>query len=106
MWKLYFIDICNISVNLFICQDGYFHPNAFYVKFLNNFSLPAVASAVIPFVHIISLVVSVSVTVAEHDESNKVDFVLISIHDVFTQTLHWYSITNYILLCFSYHIYL
>ena len=55
---------------------------------LNNFSLPDVASAVIPLVHIISLVVSVSVTVSEHDEPNKVDFALISIHGEFTQTLH------------------
>ena len=90
----------------FICQDGYFHTNAFSVKLLNHFSLPDVASAIIPLVHIVSLVVSVSVTVAEHDEPNKVDFVFISIQGEFTQTLHWYSITNYSLLSFSYHIYL
>ena len=72
----------------FICQDGYFHTNAFSVKFLNNFSLPDVASAAIPLVHIVSVVVSVSVTVAEHDEPNKVDFVFISIQGEFTQTLH------------------
>ena len=48
-------------------------------KVLNNFSLPDEASAVIPLVRIVSLVISVSVTVAEHDEPNKVDFVFISI---------------------------
>ena len=59
-----------------------------------------------PLVHIVSHVVCVSVTVPEHDEPNKVDFVFISICGEFTQTLQWYSITNYILLSFSYHIYL
>ena len=59
-----------------------------FVLFLNNFSLPDVASAVMPLVHIVSLVVCVSVTVPEHDESNKVDFVFISICGEFTQTLH------------------
>ena len=83
-----------------------FHTNAFYVKFLNYFSLSDVASAVIPLLHIVSLVVSVSVIVGEHDEPNKVDFVLIYICGEFTHTLHWYCITKYILLCFSYHIYL
>ena len=76
------------------------------VKLLNHFSLPDVASASIPLVHIVLVVVSVSVTVAEHDETNKADFVFISIQGEFTQILHWYSITNYILLSFSYHIYL
>ena len=55
---------------------------------LNNFSLPDVASAVMPLVHIVSLVVCVSVTVPEDDEPNKVDFVFISISGEFTQTLH------------------
>ena len=57
-------------------------------KFLNNFSPPDVVSAVMPLVHIVSLVVCVSVTVPEHDEPNKVDFVFISICGEFTQTLH------------------
>ena len=60
----------------------------FCVNFLNNISLPDVASAVMPLIHIISLVVSVIVTVPEHDEPNKVDFVFISICGEFTQTLH------------------
>ena len=57
-------------------------------KVFKSFSLPDVASAVIPLVHILSLVVSVSVTVAGHDEPNKVDFVFMSIQGEFTQTLH------------------
>ena len=68
-----------------VCLDGYFHTNAFSVKFLNNFYLCYVASAVMPLVHIVSLVVSVSVTVPEHDEPNKVDFVFISICGEFTK---------------------
>ena len=103
-------DILCISLTylsfVFICQDGYFHTNAFCVKFLNNFSLPDVAFPVMPLVHIMSLVVCVSVAVPEHDEPNKVDFVLLSICGEFTQTLQWYSIIDYILLSFSYHIYL
>ena len=59
-----------------------------------------------PLVQIVSLVVCVSVTVPEDDEPHKVDFVFLSIYGEFTQTLHRYSITNYILLFFSYHIYL
>ena len=72
----------------FICQDGYFHTNAFCVQFLNNFSLPDVASALMPLVHIVSLVVCVSVTVPEDDEPHKVDIVFISISGEFTGTLH------------------
>ena len=72
----------------FICQDGYFHTNAFYIKFFNKFSLPDIPSAVIPVLHIISLVVSVVVVVSEDDEPNKVEFVLIDICGEFTETLH------------------
>ena len=72
----------------FICQDGYFHTNAFCVQFLNNCSLPDVASAVMPLVHIVSLFVHVSVTVPEEDKPYKVYFVFISISGEFTQTLH------------------
>ena len=72
----------------FICQDGSFHTNAFYIKFFNNFSLPDVASIVIPLLHIISLVVSISVIFSDDDEPNKVEFVLIDIHGEFTETLH------------------
>ena len=82
-----FIDICDISVIFFICQDVYFHTNAFYIKFFNTFSLPDVESCVIPLLHIISLV-SVSVLVNEDSEPNKVEFVLIAIPGEFTETLY------------------
>ena len=72
----------------FIFQDGYFHINAFYIKFFNNFSLPDVASAVIPLLHIISFVVSVGVIICEDDEPNKVEFVLIDICGKLTETLY------------------
>ena len=72
----------------FICQDGYFHTNAFYIKFFNTFSLPDVPSAVIPLLHIISLVVCVVIAVSGDDEPNKVEFVLIDIYGEFTETLH------------------
>ena len=57
-------------------------------KVLNHFSLPDVASPVMPLVHIMSLVVCVTVTVPEHDEPNKVGFVFIAICGESTQTLH------------------
>ena len=57
-------------------------------KVLNNFPQPDVASAVMPLIHIISLVVCVSVTVPKCDEPNKVDFIFISICGEFIQTLH------------------
>ena len=80
----YLSHICHF----FICQDGYFHRNAFSVKVLNNFSLPNLASAVMPLVYIASLVVCVTVTVPEPDEPNEVDFICISICGEFPQTLH------------------
>ena len=40
-----------------------------------------------PLLHIVSLVVSVSVTVPDDAEHNNVDFVFISISGAFTQTL-------------------
>ena len=71
----------------FICEDGYFHTNAFFIKFFNKFCLPDVASSVIPLLHIISLV-SVSVLVDEDDEPNILEFVLIAIRGEFTETLY------------------
>ena len=47
------------------------------MKFFNNFCLPDVVSAVIVLFDMISLVVSICVVVAEDDEPNKVEFVLI-----------------------------
>ena len=80
---IFFVDICDILSICSIHQDGYFHTNAFYMKFLNKFSLPDVASPVVPLLHVISFVVSVSGE-GEGDEPNKVDFVLIDIHGQFT----------------------
>ena len=71
-----------------ICQDGYFHTNAFYIKFFNKFSLPDVTSAVIPLLHMISLVFCVVIVVSEDDEPHKVEFVLIDIYGEFTETLY------------------
>ena len=67
---------------------GYFHTNAFYIKFFIKFCLPDVPSAVIPVLHIISLVVSVVAVITEDDEPNNVEFVLIDIYGEFTETLH------------------
>ena len=47
--------------------------------FLHNFCLPGIPSAIIPLLHIISLVVSVTVTVGDDNEPNNVEFVLIYI---------------------------
>ena len=77
-----YLSVCSIH------QAGYFHTNAFYIKFLNTFSLPDVASAVIALLHIISFVVSVSVIVGEDDEPHKVEFVSINIYGAFTATLY------------------
>ena len=63
-------------------MDIYTH--IFDIKFFHNFFLCDVASAVIPLLHIISLVVSLSIIVGEDDEPNKVEFVLINIHCEFT----------------------
>ena len=55
--------------------------------FLNKFSLPDVASPVIPLLHVITFVVSVSGE-GEDDEPNKVEFVLIDIYGKFTTALN------------------
>ena len=56
-------------------------------KVFHNCYLPDVASGVIVLSHIISLVPAICV-VGEDDGPNKVEFVLIDIHDEFTETLH------------------
>ena len=72
------------------------------MKFFNNFCLPDVVSAVIVLFDMIPLVVSICVMVAEDDEPNKVEFVLIDICGKLTETLHWYYMTRGILHCFLY----
>ena len=81
------IHIFYISDNFFICPDGYFYTNAFCLQFLNHFSLPDVASVIMPLVHIVSFIVSVSVTVPDDAVQNTVDFVFIFVSGAFTHTL-------------------
>ena len=58
-----------------------------YVFYLNNnCDLPDVGSGVIVLSCIISLVLAIAV-VGEDDEPNNIEFVLIDIHDEFTETL-------------------
>ena len=78
----------HISVNFFICQDGYFHINSLYIKVFINLSLPDVVSGVILLFNMISLVVSIGFIVTEDDEPNKVEFVLIDICGILTETLY------------------
>ena len=59
----------------------------FVYSFLNQFSLPDVASVIVQLVHIVSFVVSVSVTVPDDAVHNTVDFVFISVSGAFTHTL-------------------
>ena len=58
------------------------------MKFFNNFCLPDVVSAVTVLSNMISLVVSIGVLIAEDDEPNKVESVLIGICDKLSETLH------------------
>ena len=62
-----------------------------------------------PLVHIVSVVVSVSVTVPDGGVHHTVYFVFIFVSGVCPYTLLWYSIPNYMLLSFyiisTYHMY-
>ena len=71
----------------YICMHGYFPVMYSISSFFQNCYLPDVASGVIVLLCIISLVPPIC-AVCEDDESNKVEFVLIDIHDEFTETLH------------------
>ena len=51
------------------------------MKYFNKFCLPDLFS-------MISLVVSIGVIVGEDDEPNKVEFVLIDICNIWSETLH------------------
>ena len=64
-----------------------FSTNAFFLQFLNHFSPPDVASVIVPLVHIVSVVVSVSVTVPDCGVHNTVGFVYIFVSGVCTHTL-------------------
>ena len=59
----------------------------FVYSFLNHFSLSDVASVIMPLVHIVSFVVSVSVTIPDDAVHNTVDFVFIFVSGAFTHKL-------------------
>ena len=65
----------------------FFYKCILSLQFLNHFSPPDVASVIVPLVHIVSFVVSVSVTVPDDAVYNTVDFVFIFVSGTFTQTL-------------------
>ena len=49
-------------------------------------ALPDVASAIIALLHVISLVLSVTVTLGDNNEPDNIEFVLIDIHCEFIET--------------------
>ena len=57
------------------------------MQFFNNFSPPDVASVIVPIVHIVSKVVSVSVTVPDDGVHNTVGLVFIFVSGVCVHTL-------------------
>ena len=66
-----------------------------YIKFLHKFFLPDVASASIADFDLVSVLLSVTFTVGEDDEANKVQFVLIDASGELTETLNLHCITNH-----------
>ena len=82
-----------------------FYTNTFCLQFLKHFSVPDVASVIMPLVHIVSFVVSVSVTVPDDAVHNTVDFVFICVSGAFTHTF-CDILSQTIFISFSYHIYL
>ena len=77
-----------------IYQDAYLNVNSLYIKFLHMLFLPDVASASIACFKFVSVVLSVTFTMGEDDEANKVQFVLIYPSGELTETLNFYCITN------------
>ena len=63
-----------------------FSPHVFYLQVFYNCDLPDEGSGVIALSCIISLVLATAV-LGEDDEPNNIEFVLIDIHDEFTETL-------------------
>ena len=59
----------------------------FFMQFFNHFSPPDVASVIVPIVHIVPDVVSVSVTVPDGGVHNTVGFIFIFVSGVCTHTL-------------------
>ena len=58
-----------------------------FLQFLNHFSLPDVASVIVPLVHFVSVVVSVNVTGPVNGVHDTLDFVFIFVPGAFTHTL-------------------
>ena len=57
------------------------------MQFFNHFSPPDVAYVIVPIVHIVPDVVSVSVTVPDSGVHNTVGFVFIFVSDICTHTM-------------------
>ena len=100
MWKWYSIYISYISDNFFNMSRWIFFYKCIFMQFFNHFSPPDVASVIVPIVHIVSDVVSVSVTVPDGGVHNTVGLVFIFVSGVCVHTLLWYFIPNYMLLSF------
>ena len=64
------------------------------MKFFHNFFLPEIASASIVGFKLVSVVLSVTFTVGEGDEGNKVQFALTDSSGELSETLKLYCITN------------
>ena len=58
-----------------------------FMQFLNHFSPPDVACVIVPIVHIVFVVVSVTVTVPDGGVHNTVSFVFVFVYGVCTHTL-------------------
>ena len=83
-----------LSIIFSLYQDAYLNVNSLYIKFLHTFFIPDVASASTAGFKLVSVVLSVTFTVGEDDETNKVQFVLIDASGELTETLKLYCITN------------
>ena len=70
----------NMSRWIFFCK-------CIFTQFLNHFSPPDVAYVIVPIVHIVFVVVSVSVTVPDCGVHNTVSFVFIFVSCICTHTL-------------------
>ena len=73
-----------------------------YIKFLHKFFLPDVASASIAHLKLVSGVLSVTFTVDEGDEANKVQFAVTYSSGEPTATLKNYIVLQTILCIFYY----
>ena len=105
IFDIYFLHIWQF----FSMSRWIFFYKCIFSTFLNHLSWPDVASVIVPLVHVVSVVVSVSVTVSDCDVHNTVGFVFIFVSGVCAHTLLWYSTPNYMLLSFyiisTYHMY-